>query len=293
VSLLVTLEYLNIVARERLTFEDVLTMDFRLSQRFSETDDYWEGLKVACETNRSATWSYKSVDEVPLDVVYSFFRPFDDPRMELKQMESRPNENIIDWLKIYDDFMAELTIPTPIPRIFDENLSLVLGRLPTPTAELSDKDRLLVPQAEDVIDQLQYWQHVTLQLDYAIRHRDERETLDTLIPDFQQEIMSECFTTLRAFVMKSTDIPVQTINAANDVVHSIQAIMLYASSSSVRHEWIIAARDVLPIIASNLRLLHLLLTPSDIPASFDEEANTLGIAAFDHGLIQDVDYVSH
>eukprot|EP01111_Echinosteliopsis_oligospora_P011350 TRINITY_DN3730_c0_g1_i2.p1 TRINITY_DN3730_c0_g1~~TRINITY_DN3730_c0_g1_i2.p1 ORF type:complete len:530 (-),score=122.12 TRINITY_DN3730_c0_g1_i2:781-2370(-) len=94
-SLAVTFEYLK--RSKEMDFFEILKTDYRLSQRFVKTEDLYEGLHATIMDKREPKWSYSSVNDVPKDLVDSFFKPFDNPADELKYVISRPHEEMVDW----------------------------------------------------------------------------------------------------------------------------------------------------------------------------------------------------
>jgi len=292
VSLLVTLEYLNMVVREEFTFDDCLTMDYRLSQKFADTDDYWIGVQAACDRNRSAIWSYKSVDKVPAEVVRNYFLPFDDPRKEFRAIYSRPKEQQKDWARYYNDFIAELTTPVPKPRIWQDDGGLYLGRIPPGTSTLSTEQILDIPTWQEIRDSLDIWEDLCYRLDFSLRHHRRAGYIPELAKRFVKEILGDAYTQIRKFVTKSTNIPATYLDLGSVILDSMQPILKSARVKGSPDEWLPAAKDIIPIIGENMHKLNSLLRPLKIPDSFQEEAFEMGIAAYDRGLAEDVDYVS-
>ncbi|XP_065666372.1 3-hydroxyisobutyryl-CoA hydrolase, mitochondrial isoform X3 [Hydra vulgaris] len=59
-----------------LSLNDVLKMEYRISQRFMEGRDFFEGIRsVLVDRDNSPKWQHKSLDEVSEDFVSSFFSP--------------------------------------------------------------------------------------------------------------------------------------------------------------------------------------------------------------------------
>lgn len=64
----------------RLTMEECLRMEYRISQRFMRDTktDFFEGVRAALvDGDKKPQWAFKSIDSVPLDFVEEFFAPRD------------------------------------------------------------------------------------------------------------------------------------------------------------------------------------------------------------------------
>ena len=72
----VAVAFRQIHAGAGLTFEDVMKMEYRLSQRFNAGHDYFEGIRAAIvDKDRSPKWQPDSLTSVPADLVDGYFAP--------------------------------------------------------------------------------------------------------------------------------------------------------------------------------------------------------------------------
>jgi 3-hydroxyisobutyryl-CoA hydrolase len=83
-SLKITLKQLRESVAKRMNMTEVLTMEYRMSQRCMATNhDFHEGVRaLLVDKDKSPKWNPPTLEEVSEELVDSHFAPFDDPKLE-------------------------------------------------------------------------------------------------------------------------------------------------------------------------------------------------------------------
>jgi len=259
-----------------------------------ETDDYWAGLNAACDRNRSAIWSYKSVKEVDKDTVRKYFLPFEDPRKEFKPIYSRPDEIMPDWKDLHDRFVDEYTTPAVRPRAFMEDGSMYFSRGRPFLSTLTQNEFFDIPCIKEMRLNVTSWIKLCEEIDYALRTPPHFNVV-RLGKRFKEEIIHDCFREINKFCMGSPFLPAIYSELGISIMNTIQPIVRSARLAGDPLEWLPAAVDVVPLIAQELGKLKDLLFPVDEEDDlnlFQEEMQALSIEAYNRSLVEDIDYVS-